>query len=360
MDDHLIEFKLKRDNFYSNINFTIPKASIVALSGLSGSGKSTIAKVICGLITPQQGIIKLNNKILYSTKNNINLSPNLRNIGIVFQEPRLFPHLSVLNNLLYGQKRKSKFDKKKYDEVISILGIKDLLHRTIVNLSGGEAQRVSIGRALLSSPEILILDEPLTGLDAPRQIKILSIIKKINKNLKIPILFISHSLDEIIFMADKIVIVNKGKIISQSSFKNMISNKTLNYFKKGNIQNSILMGRITSHDKKSLISKILVDDSEITTSYISEKIGSRQILKIFSNDVSLATQIPQNISINNIIKCKIKSTKVFKNTGRVEILLILNKQQLFSDITIKSYKRLKLKNNKTVYALIKAVSIVGK
>ena len=359
MDANIIEFELRKETFYSKVSFTIPEAKIVALSGYSGSGKSTIAKVICGLIKPKKGLIKLNNKTIFSSQNNINIPPNYRNIGMVFQEPRLFPHLSVLNNLLYGQKRKSKFDKNKFNEVVSILGIEKILHRGTTNLSGGESQRVSIGRAILSNPSILILDEPLTGLDAPRQNKILSIIKNINKNLKIPILFISHSLDEIILMADKIILIDKGKIISQSSEDDMINNKTLNYFKKGNNNNSLLKGTIFKQDKKSLTTNLKIDKTQIITRYISDKIGSNQILKIASNDVSIATQAPKNISINNIIKCKVKNIKVIKSKGKVEVLLKLNTQQFLSEITIRSYEKLKLKHNKYVYALIKAVSIVG-
>lgn len=360
MEDNNINFKLKIGNFKSSINFNIPNSKIVALSGLSGSGKSTIAKVICGLIKPDSGTIRLNNNLLFSSEKNINIAPNLRNIGMVFQEPRLFPHLSVRKNLLYGQKRKTNFDLKRFNEIISILGIKDLLERKITNLSGGEAQRISIGRALLSNPSILILDEPLTGLDAPRQNKILSIIKKINNNFKIPILFISHSLDEIVFMANKIIIIDKGKIISEETFENMLSSKTLNYFKKGTSRHSLLKGKIIHHDKKSFITSIKVDGTEFTTKYISDKIGSEIILRIFSNDISIATQIPKNISINNVIKCKINKIKIFKSEGKVEIILNIKNQKIISEITIKSFKRLKLKNNLSVYALIKSVSIVGK
>ena len=360
MEENYIQFELKKDNFKSKVKFTIPKGKIVALSGYSGSGKSTIAKVICGLIKPDFGQIQLNNKLVFASNKNINIPPNLRNIGMVFQEPRLFPHLSVLNNLLYGQKRQSKFDKDKFDEVISILGIKDILKRNTTNLSGGEAQRISIGRALLSNPSILILDEPLTGLDVPRQNKILSIIKKINNNLKIPILFISHSLDEIIFMADKIILIEKGKIISESSEDSIISNKTLNYFKKGNNNTSLIKGTILKQDRKSHITIIKIDKTEIATGYIADKVGTNHILKISSNDISIATKVPTNISINNIIKCKIKRIKTLKSKGKVELLLQINTQQILSEITIRSFEKLKLKNNMYVYALIKAVSIVGK
>ena len=188
MENNLIKYESNLGNFKSNIDISFSASNIIAITGLSGSGKSTIAKVICGLLKPVNGYIKINNKILYCSKNKINIPPHLRKIGMVFQEARLFSHMSVRNNLLYGQKRNSEFDKNKFDKIVKILGIGNLLNRNTFNLSGGEAQRVSIGRALLSEPEVLILDEPLTGLDTPRQNKIMKIIKEINKNLKIPIL----------------------------------------------------------------------------------------------------------------------------------------------------------------------------
>ena len=172
-----IKYKTILGDFASNIDINFSESNIIAITGLSGSGKSTIAKVICGLIKPQNGYIKINNKILYCSKNNINAPPHQRNIGMVFQEARLFSHMSVKDNLLYGQRRNTIFNQKRFDRIIKILGIKSILNRDIFNLSGGEAQRVSIGRALLSEPKILILDEPLTGLDSLRQ-------KKNNENHK--------------------------------------------------------------------------------------------------------------------------------------------------------------------------------
>jgi len=360
MKSNYIKFKLKQGNFLTKVKFDIPESKVIALTGLSGSGKSTIAKAICGLIKPDDGTINLNNKVLYCSKNSINLPPHLRNIGMVFQEPRLFPHMSVKNNLIYGNSRMKELDSKSYNEIISILGIKNLLDRTTTNLSGGEAQRVSIGRALLSNPSILILDEPLTGLDAPRQLKILSIIKKINTKIKIPILFISHSLDEIIFMADKIIILNNGKITAQGTTEEIISNKNFNYFKTGNLKSSLLQGKIISHDKNTSNSILQIDNTDFVTNNIPDKIKSNHILRVFSNDVSLAKIIPKEISINNIIKCKIKNIKIMQKQGKVEVTLKIVKQEFLSEITVKSFKRLKLKRNQTVYALIKTVSIVGK
>jgi molybdate transport system ATP-binding protein len=360
MNKNLIKYKSILGNFKSNINLSFSDSNIIAITGLSGSGKSTIAKVICGLVKPKTGHIIINNKILYCSKNNINLPPHLRNIGMVFQEPRLFSHMSVKNNLLYGQRRNALFDQKKFNKIIKILGIEKILDRNIFNLSGGEAQRISIGRALLSEPKILILDEPLTGLDTPRQNKIMKIIKEINKKMAVPILFISHSIDEIIFIAEKIIIIENGKAVAQGSIEEIISYKKLSYFNSGNTSYSLIKGIILQHNKDNLSTIIDVDGIELVTKYISDKTNTHQIIKLYSKDVSIATNIPKNISINNILETKIKKIKITKQTGTVEIYLRLGKQEIISEITLFSLQKLKLKVNMKVYALVKAISIVGK
>jgi len=357
---NLIKYETILGDFSSNINFDFSDSNIIAITGLSGSGKSTIAKVICGLIKPKNGYIKINNKILYSSRDKINIPPHQRKIGMVFQESRLFSHMSVQNNLLYGQRRNTVFDQKKFDKIINILGIKSILNRKIFNLSGGEAQRVSIGRALLSEPKILILDEPLTGLDAQRQNKILKIIKDINKNLNIPILFISHSLEEIIFIAAKIIIIENGKVATQGSIDQIISYQKLSSFNKSNTIYSLIKGVIHSHDKTNSNTIIDVNGIKLITKPISDKINSGQIIKLFSKDISIATKIPKNISINNILETKITKIKISKKNSIAEIFLALGKQQIVSEITLFSLQKLKLKTNLKVYALIKAISIVGK
>jgi len=355
-----IKYKTILGDFASNIDINFSESNIIAITGLSGSGKSTIAKVICGLIKPQNGYIKINNKILYCSKNNINAPPHQRNIGMVFQEARLFSHMSVKDNLLYGQRRNTIFNQKRFDRIIKILGIKSILNRDIFNLSGGEAQRVSIGRALLSEPKILILDEPLTGLDSLRQKKIMKIIKDINKNLDIPILFISHSLEEIIFIAEKIIIIDNGKVAAQGSIDQIVSYKKLSYFNSGNTNYSLIKGIIHSHDKTNATTIIDVNGIKLITKHITDKINSNQIIKLFSKDISIATKIPKNISINNILETKIVKIKISKKDGIAEIFLALGKQEIIAEITLFSFRKLKLKSNLKVYALVKAISIVGK
>jgi len=360
MESNLIKYESTLGNFKSNIDISFSASNIIAITGLSGSGKSTIAKIICGLLKPKNGHIKINDKILYCSKSNINIPPHLRNIGMVFQEARLFSHMSVKNNLLYGQKRNSVFDQKKYDKIIKILGIKSILDRNTFNLSGGEAQRVSIGRALLSDPKILILDEPLTGLDTPRQNKIMKIIKEINKKLNIPILFISHSIEEIIFIAEKIIIIENGRVAAQGSIEEIISYKKLSYFNSGNTSYSLIKGIIHKHDKINVNTIIDIDGTKLITKPISDKVNSTQIIKLFSKDISIATNIPKNISINNILETKIIKIKKFKTSGIAEISLRLGKQEIISEITIFSLHKLKLKINLKVFALVKAISLVGK
>ena len=200
----------------------------------------------------------------------------------------------------------------------------------------------------------------MTGLDTPRQNKIMKIIKEINKKMAVPILFISHSIDEIIFIAEKIIIIENGKAVAQGSIEEIISYKKLSYFNRGNSSYSLIKGIIHQHNKDNLSTIIDVDGIELVTKYISDKINTHQIIKLYSKDISIATNIPKNISINNILETKIKNIKITKQTGTVEIHLRLGKQEIISEITLFSLQKLKLKINMKVYALVKAISIVGK
>ena len=356
----LIKFKIKLGKFESDIKLDPPQKNILALTGKSGSGKSTVAKVLCGIIKPQSGEIIINNKILFSSEKKINLSPHLRNIGMVFQENRLFTHMSVKSNLLYSQRRKKLSNTKLFDKTIELLDIRQLLNRKVLNLSGGEAQRVSIGRAILSDPKLLILDEPLSGLDIERQHNILSIIKNINIESKIPILFISHSLDEIVYSAESIALIENGKILTQGPVNDILSNKKTIFYNLENEEGTVLKCKIIAQNLEEKITTISIKHTEIIMSKIPEAVGSDIAIRLLAKDISLATEKPKNISINNILEARILEIYESKNIGSVNVELKVGKNIIIARILQSSSKKLKLKTNDKVFALIKSISIVGR
>lgn len=202
------------------VDLQIPARGVTALFGLSGAGKSSLINLVSGLLNPDQGYIRLNHKTLVDIEKHICLAPNKRHIGYVFQDARLFPHYSVKGNLMYGVKDKSAVD---FDGILQLLGIEHLLKRYVFSLSGGEKQRVAIGRALLSNPSILLMDEPLTALDLPRKRELLTYLEKLSHEIEIPILYVTHSLDELMALADRMVLMDNGKVIAYDEVQTVVN-----------------------------------------------------------------------------------------------------------------------------------------
>jgi molybdate transport system ATP-binding protein len=204
-----IDLRHKLDAFTLAVKFD-STAQVTALSGPSGAGKSTILNAIAGLIRPEHGRISVSGRVLTDTASGIFAPRHKRRIGYVFQDARLFPHLSVLGNLTYGQKRARS--STPIEPVVELLGLGALLNRKPRNLSGGEAQRVAIGRALLANPALLLLDEPLSSIDEARRAEILPFLKKLPENAGVPILYVSHSTDEIAQLAGAVIRIEAGKV----------------------------------------------------------------------------------------------------------------------------------------------------
>jgi molybdate transport system ATP-binding protein len=204
--------------FALDVRFTVERPGVTALFGPSGAGKSTIVNAIAGTFRPQLGRIAINGRTVFDSSNNVWLSPMVRRTGYVFQDSRLFPHMSVEDNLLFGWRRaRNKAGAGEIANVISLLGLDDLRQRKPANLSGGEKGRVALGRALLSSPEILLLDEPLAALDAERRMEILPYLERLRDEARLPMLYVSHQLDEVARLAHDIVVLRGGQVVRKGS-----------------------------------------------------------------------------------------------------------------------------------------------
>lgn len=193
---------------------------VTALFGPSGAGKSSLVNLIAGLLQPDRGRITSDGKVLFDQRRKIDLPPEKRGVGYVFQEGRLFPHLSVKSNLLYGMRLKPPSEKQlELEEVVELMGISHLLKRRPASLSGGEKQRVAMGRALLTSPRLLLMDEPLASLDQARKNEVLPFLAELPRKMQIPIIYVSHSLAEVDFLADRVVKISNGKMVTPDSTK---------------------------------------------------------------------------------------------------------------------------------------------
>lgn len=202
----------------------VPCQGVTAILGVSGAGKSTLINLINGLIKPDQGKISLNDVTLVATKQNIFVPPEQRNIGTVFQDALLFPHLRVIKNLTYGAKN---INRQKFDEIINVLNINHLLKRYPAMLSGGEKQRVAIGRALLTNPKLLLMDEPLSALDMPRKKELLNYIDTLVNEFKVPIIYVTHNINEVKRIANYVVILEQGKLLTHGKTQNILQSDYL-------------------------------------------------------------------------------------------------------------------------------------
>ena len=219
-----IHIEKQYKDFKVKVSYDCEDIGITALLGRSGAGKTSVINMIAGLTQPDKGHITIGDRSVYHSKKNINLPPEKRRFGYVFQEGRLFPHLSVMSNLTYGMKLIPRGERYiGLDQVIDLLGLSTLLDRRPSKLSRGEKQRVAIGRALLTSPSLLLMDEPLASLDQARKHEVLPFIKALSTQLSIPILYVSHSIEEIILIAQKILVLTRGQLKAAGNTQEIIN-----------------------------------------------------------------------------------------------------------------------------------------
>lgn len=210
----LIAVRKKLGNCDINVRFSGDPSGVTALNGPSGSGKTSVINMVAGLIRPDSGSIIIGGRCLFDSRTGVNTPPEKRGVGYVFQEGRLFPHMNVRSNLTYGMRLVPKDARKiPFDQVVDLLGIGHLLARKPKHLSGGEKQRVAIGRALLITPSVLLMDEPFAALDQPRKNELLPYIARINKEFAIPILYVSHALNEIMELTRAVVRLRDGRVV---------------------------------------------------------------------------------------------------------------------------------------------------
>jgi len=332
------------------------EAPIVGLFGRSGAGKTSVINVIAGITTPARGHIRIGGASLYESAAGIDLKPEARRIGYVFQDPLLFPHMDVEDNLLYGQRLRPAVDRViPAARVIELLGLDGLLRRKTSTLSGGEKQRVAIGRALLAQPRILLLDEPLAALDVPRKAEILDYIERLRDELHIPIVYVSHSVAEISRLADTVVVLSDGACLAVGDVDDVMGRLDLRPATGRYEAGSLIETQVTAHDDDDRLTTLAFDGGELVVPHLDAAIGDRVRARIRARDVSLATHRPAGISILNVLPGRVTGFDALSGPI-VDVQLAVGSAVLNARITHRSYKQLGLGVGQEVYALIKAVS----
>jgi molybdate transport system ATP-binding protein len=331
-------------------------APIVGLFGRSGAGKTSVVNAIAGIARPARGHIRINDVSLFDAAKGIDLPPEERRIGYVFQDALLFPHMDVRSNLLYGQRLRSSADRFVEEaRVVELLGLGELLHRKPNTLSGGEKQRVAIGRALLAQPRILLMDEPLAALDIPRKTEILDYIERLRDELSMPIVYVSHSVAEISRLADTVVVLSDGKCIAVGEVDEVMGRLDLRPATGRYEAGSLLETKVVAHDLNDQLTTLAFDGGELIVPRLEAAIGERVRVRIRARDVSLATQRPAGISILNVLPGCI--TAMDAGAGPiVDVQLAVGSTTLNARITRRSLQHLGIHVGQNVYVLVKAVS----
>jgi molybdate transport system ATP-binding protein len=329
---------------------------LTALFGPSGAGKTSLVRAIAGLVRPEQGRIAVGDNVLVDTAAKKFVPAHRRGIGYVFQEPRLLPHLSVKHNLLYGRWfTRSRGAVADFDRIVQLLDIGALLHRAPGALSGGEAQRVAIGRALLSRPRLLLMDEPLASIDEMRKTEILPYVERLRDELRIPIVYVSHALDEIVRLATTLVVIDRGRVAAAGTLTDILSRVDVPVLARRADAGVVLDARIAAHDEHWHLTQLDCAAGVMRVPKIDLPLGTPLRIWVRARDVSLTTAHPQSMSVLNILPARV--VKLAAGDGAsVDVRLECNGVPLLARVTKLSAERLELQPDCSVYALVKSIA----
>ncbi|HEY4940585.1 MAG TPA: molybdenum ABC transporter ATP-binding protein [Rhizomicrobium sp.] len=353
-----VEIALRHEfpGFALDIAFALPKPGVTALFGASGAGKTTIVNAIAGTFRPRQGRIVINGRVVLDTEAGIFVPAAQRRTGYVFQDARLFPHMSVENNLLFGWRRAaSRASAADIEHVVVLLGLRSLLQRRPRALSGGEKSRVALGRALLSSPEILLLDEPLASLDAQRRSEILPYLESLRDEMRLPMLLVSHALDEVARLADDIVVLRDGRMAAEGSVFDILTGLELPALAGSPPVGAVIPATITAHRSDGLTA-LSFDGGTLYVAHLAQPVGGRLRLRVRAEEIMLALEEPRGISANNVLAAQVLALSR-EETSHADIQLACGATRLVARITRASAVRLGLGPGTPVFAIVKSVTV---
>jgi molybdate transport system ATP-binding protein len=343
------------DSVQMDIAFEVPSPGVTVLFGPSGSGKSTVINAAAGLLRPDTCRIEVDGRVFADTRSGVWLPPERRRAGLVFQDSRLFPHMSAATNLRFGMRRVGP-GAVGFDEIVELLGIGALLDRRPHTLSGGERQRVAIGRALLARPHLLLMDEPLASLDSARKAEILPYLIRLKTSLKLPVLYVTHALDEIVRLADSLVLLDGGRVVGFGSVSEVASRADLPLARRDDA-GAILSCRVQQHDTDRALTRLEGGGCTLWVPLLDLPLNAECRARIPAREVILAGREPEAISLHNIISGTIRRIGEDAVRRSVVVEIGLAGGALLSRVTPDAITRLALSPGSPVLALIKSTSI---
>lgn len=333
-------------------------AGVTAVFGRSGAGKSSVVNMIAGLLRPERGRIVAGDTVLFDSAARIDLGPHRRGIGYVFQDSRLFPHLTVGQNLGYGRWFGRRGSRLSSEPVIEMLGIGHLLSRRPGALSGGERQRVALGRALLAAPRLLLMDEPLASLDLARREEILPYIERLKREAGIPIVYVSHSLAEVVRLADTMVLLADGAVAAAGPVSAVMARADLPGFSGRTEAGAVLDARVSAHDEAYDLTTMETAAGPLRVPRVDLPVGAVQRLRIRARDVMIATAPPEALSALNNLPAEVIGIGA-PHGAAVEVTLACGGATLRARITRQSVDALALVPGKPVWAVVKSVALAS-
>lgn len=350
-----INLALVRPDFLLDVDLTIPSTGVTALFGASGSGKSTLLRCIAGL-ERAKGKLSVNGEVWQDDSSF--LPPHKRQVGYVFQEASLFPHLTVMQNLQYGLQRQKQTDHRfSLDAMIDLLGIAPLLTRKPAKLSGGEKQRVAIARALAVNPKVLLMDEPMSALDMARKLEVLPFLEKLRDELAMPVIYVTHASNELIRLADHLVVLSAGKVTAQGNL-----NTTMTHIDHPSLAtqtpNVVVEANITDIDHEWHLVKASFDEGAIWLRDQNFKLNQTVRFMVMDKDVSIAHSPQQDSSISNTLPAIVDSILDAEHPAICIVRLRLGQTYLLSRLTRRSLHKLNIQTGDNVWAQVKLAAIV--
>jgi molybdate transport system ATP-binding protein len=355
-----VELRKRRGDFALDVAFSAPMPGVTALFGRSGCGKSTLISLIAGLLPADGGRVMVGDDLLFDGARHFSVDARYRRMGVVFQDARLFPHLSVRANLEYGTRRLSRDTARPiaFDDVVSLLGLDKFIARRPHELSGGEKQRVALGRALLAQPRLLLLDEPLASLDMARRVEVLPYLERLRDAFAMPIVYVSHQFDEVLRLATRVVLLDAGRVVADGDIATVSRDPQLRAIVGPDSVGAVVAGHVERVDAAGL-AVVRVGDAEVTVELDGAVAGQRIQIQVLARDVIVASELPRGLSVRNVVAARVVSVTADAGRSVLVELDIGRASTLLARITSRASDELALVTGKQVWGLIKAVSLRG-
>jgi len=354
-----VELQLQRSGFSLDVKMQLPNSGISVLFGASGSGKTTVLRCVAGLEPEATGLVRVGEQVWLSSQTRQRLPAHQRSLGYVFQEASLFEHLNVRQNIAFGLRRTPRFQAQSLiDNAAELLGIAHLLDRSVQGLSGGERQRISIARALATQPQILLLDEPMAALDQARKQDLFPWLEKLRDELHIPMLYVTHSVDELTRLGNHLVVLDQGRVKASGpvaeTFATLDSTAV-----QGEDFSTLIHGVIAERDSTWHLLRVEFDGGELWVRDDGAQTGSRIRLRVMARDVSIATRVPEYTSIQNHLKAVICAALPDAHPSQMLVKMQIGETVIVARITQRSWHTLGLAVGQTVWTQVKSVAVVS-